>query len=131
MYSYGPPHMAEQKQDDHLEHTYSSYVGIWDVAQRTCQRRWTTGKSGETVSGIFVLAARHYYYYYCHYMALYQTNKRLVHKCFVVSTCGFFLFFSSSVRLSALYIFSFPHFFVCQFSASPSFYISTLAIPLG
>ena len=22
MYSYGPPHMAEQKQDDQLEHTY-------------------------------------------------------------------------------------------------------------
>ncbi len=26
MYSYGPPHMAKQKQDDRLEHTYSSYV---------------------------------------------------------------------------------------------------------
>ena len=26
MYSYGPPHMAKQKQDDQLEHTYSSYV---------------------------------------------------------------------------------------------------------
>ena len=24
--SFGPPHMAEQKRDDHLEHTYSSYV---------------------------------------------------------------------------------------------------------
>ena len=24
MYSYGPPHMAKQKQDDQLEHTYSS-----------------------------------------------------------------------------------------------------------
>ena len=22
MYSYGPPHMAKQKQDDQLEHTY-------------------------------------------------------------------------------------------------------------
>ena len=32
MYSYGPPHMAEQKQDDQLKHTYSSYVRIWDVA---------------------------------------------------------------------------------------------------
>ena len=28
MYSYGPPHMAKQKQDDQLEHTYSSYVRI-------------------------------------------------------------------------------------------------------
>ncbi len=24
MYSYGPLHMAEQKQDDQLEHTYNS-----------------------------------------------------------------------------------------------------------
>ena len=32
MYSDGPPHMAGQKQDDQLEHIYSSYVKIWDVA---------------------------------------------------------------------------------------------------
>ena len=36
-YSYGPPYMAEQKQDDQLEHTYSSYVRIRDVALNTCQ----------------------------------------------------------------------------------------------
>ena len=35
------PHMAEQNQDDQLEHTYSSYVRIRDVALNTCQRRWT------------------------------------------------------------------------------------------
>ena len=28
IYSNGPPHMAKQKQDDQLEHTYSSYVRI-------------------------------------------------------------------------------------------------------
>ena len=39
MYSYGPPHMAKQKQDDQLEHTYSSYVRIRDVALKTCQKR--------------------------------------------------------------------------------------------
>ena len=59
MYSYGPPHMAEQKQDNQLEHTYSSYVRIQDVALKTCQRRWTIGKSGERGSGISMLAARH------------------------------------------------------------------------
>ena len=32
MYSYGPLHIAKQKQDDQLEHTYSSYVMIRDVA---------------------------------------------------------------------------------------------------
>ena len=58
MYSYGPSHMAEQKQDDQLEHTYSSYVRIRDVALRTCQKRWTIGRSGERGSGISMLAAR-------------------------------------------------------------------------
>ena len=33
------PHMAEQKQDDQLEHTYSSSVRIRDVALRTGQKR--------------------------------------------------------------------------------------------
>ena len=59
MYSYGPPQMAEQKQDDQLEHTYSSYVRIRDVDLKTCRRRWTIGRSGERGLGISVLAARH------------------------------------------------------------------------
>ena len=56
MYSYGPPHMAKQKQDDQLERTYSSYVRIRDVVLKTCQRRWMKGRSGEIGSGISVLA---------------------------------------------------------------------------
>ena len=59
MYSYGSPHMAVQKQDDQHEHTFSNYVRIRDVVQKTCQRRWTIGKSGERGSGISVLPARH------------------------------------------------------------------------
>ena len=59
MYSYGPPHMAKQKQDDQLEHTYSSDVRIWDVTLKTCHKRWMIGRSGERGSGISVLAARH------------------------------------------------------------------------
>ena len=39
MFSYGPPHMAEQRQDDRLEPTYSSSVRIQDVALRTSQKR--------------------------------------------------------------------------------------------
>ena len=58
VYSYGPPHMAKQKQDDQLEHTYSSYVRIWDVALKTCQKRWMIRRSGERGPGISVLAAR-------------------------------------------------------------------------
>ena len=53
------PHMAKQKQDDQLKHTYCSYVRIRDVALKTCQRWWTIGKSGERGSGISVRAARH------------------------------------------------------------------------
>ena len=51
------PHMVEQKQDDQLEHTYSRYVRIRDVALKTCRSRWTIGRSGERGSGISVLAA--------------------------------------------------------------------------
>ena len=51
--------MTEQKQDDQLEHTFSSFVRIWDVALKICQRRLTIGRSGERGSGISVLAARH------------------------------------------------------------------------
>ena len=32
-------HIAKQKQDDQLEHTYSSYVRIRDVTLKTCRRR--------------------------------------------------------------------------------------------
>ena len=51
--------MAEQKQDDQHEHTFSNYVSIHDVVQKTCLRRWTIGRSGERGSGISVLPARH------------------------------------------------------------------------
>ena len=53
------PHMAEQKQCDHCEHTYSRYVRIRDVDWKTCRRRWMIGGSGERGSGISVLATRH------------------------------------------------------------------------
>ena len=59
MYSYGPPHMPVQKQDDQQEHTFSSYVRIRDVVLKTCLGRWTISRSGERGSGISVLPARH------------------------------------------------------------------------
>ena len=59
MYSYGPPHKAGQKQDDQHEHTFSSYVRIWDVVLKTYLGRWTIGRSGERGSGISVLPARY------------------------------------------------------------------------
>ena len=59
MYSYGPPHMAVQKQDDQLKLTYSNYVRTQDVTLKICRRRWMIGRSGERGSGISVLAARH------------------------------------------------------------------------
>ena len=59
MYSYGPQHMVVQKQDDQHEHTFSNYVRIRDVVQKTCLRWWMMGKSGERGSEISVLPARH------------------------------------------------------------------------
>ena len=53
------PHMAEQKQDDQLEHTNRISVRIRDVTLKTCQRRWTIGISCGRGSGISVLAAQH------------------------------------------------------------------------
>ena len=50
--------MAEQKQGDQLEPTYSSSVRIRDVVLRTCQKRRMIGMSGERGSGISVLVAR-------------------------------------------------------------------------
>ena len=51
------PNNGRAKQDDQLEHTFSSYVRIRDVALKTCLRRWTIGRSGERGLGISVLAA--------------------------------------------------------------------------
>ena len=59
MYSYGPPHMAVQEQDDQHEHTFSSYVRIRDAVLKTCLGRWTIGRRGERGSGISVLPARY------------------------------------------------------------------------
>ena len=59
MYSYGPPHMAVQKQDDQHEHTFSSYVRIRDVVLKTYIGRWTIGRSGERWSGISMLPTRY------------------------------------------------------------------------
>ena len=59
MFSYGPCHMAEQKQGDQLEPTYSSSVRIPDVALRIHQKRWTIGRSDERGSGISMLVAQH------------------------------------------------------------------------
>ena len=58
MYSYGSFHMAEQKQGDQLEPTYSSSVMIRGVALMTWRKRWTIGRGGKRGSGISVLVAR-------------------------------------------------------------------------
>ena len=59
MYSCGPLHMDEQRQDVQLERTYSSSVPILDAALMTCQKQWTIGRGGERGLEIFVLIAQH------------------------------------------------------------------------
>ena len=52
------PTYSRAKEGDQLEPTHSSYVRIRGVALKTCQRRWTIGRSGEREFEISVLAAR-------------------------------------------------------------------------
>ena len=58
MYSNGPLHVAEQKQGDKLEHTYSNSLSLLGVALRTCRKRWKIGRGGARGSGIYALMAR-------------------------------------------------------------------------
>ena len=53
------PAYGQAKAGRQLEHTYSSYVRIRDVALKTCLWQWMIGLSGEIGSWISVLAARH------------------------------------------------------------------------
>ena len=46
---------------DELDHAYNSSVTILDVAWKTCQNQWTTGRGGKRGSEISVLIARHGY----------------------------------------------------------------------
>ena len=58
MYSHGPLHMDEQRQDDQLEPKYSSSVPIRDVTLKTFRKQRTIGRGGERGSGISVRTAR-------------------------------------------------------------------------
>ena len=117
MYSYGPSHMAEQQQDDQLQHTYSSYVRIRDVALRTCRKRWTIGRSGKRGSGISVLAARHddddlKYHLMKNYLSIYERHSinkvnlaiKQWLKCFNMITILLYVF--SPLKNKFLYSFS-------------------------
>ena len=46
---------GQAKQGDQLESTYNGYVRIQAVAQRTCRKWWTIGRSGGRGSGISML----------------------------------------------------------------------------
>ena len=50
--------MAEQKQDDQLEPTYSNSVRKRGVIPTTCRKWWTIGRGSERGSGISKLVAR-------------------------------------------------------------------------
>ena len=94
------PHMAGQKQDNQLEHTFSSYVNIWDVALKTYQRRWTIGRIGERGSGISMLVAQHndddvYIYIYIYVCVC-------VCVCMCVCVCGWLFFYIKSTAIMLL-----------------------------
>ena len=51
--------MHEQRQDDQLEPTYSSYVQIQDVALKTYRKQWMIEKGGGKGLGTSMLMARY------------------------------------------------------------------------
>ena len=50
--------MDKQKQDEQSEPTYNSSVPIWDVAPKTCWKKWTIERGGKRELGISVLMVR-------------------------------------------------------------------------
>ena len=57
IYSWGPLHMDEKRQEDQLEPTYSIFVPIRDVALKTCRKQWIIEKGVEKGSGISMVMA--------------------------------------------------------------------------
>ena len=61
MYSYGPPHMTEKKQDDQLEHTYIQQLyGDTGCSPEDQPKTMNDGEKWERGSEISMLAARHH-----------------------------------------------------------------------
>ena len=59
IYSRGPLHVDEQRQDNQLEPIYNSSVPIQDIALKTSRERWAIETGGERGSRRSVLVARH------------------------------------------------------------------------
>ena len=80
------PHMAKQKQEDQPELTYSNYLRTQDVTQKTCQRWWMIGRSGERWSGISMLAARHDDEWWCVCMCVCVVAYSYANACRIITT---------------------------------------------
>ena len=57
IYSCGPLHMDDQKQDDQLESIYNSSVPLQDITLKISRERWKIATGGERGPGRSVLAA--------------------------------------------------------------------------
>ena len=100
MYSGGPLHMDEQKQDDQLEPTYSSSVPIQDVTLKICRKQWTIGRDDERGSGISMLMARRDDDYDLFYL-FYKKDFEFRWRTFFLDHLGYqFLSLSLSLSLS-------------------------------
>ena len=64
MYSCGPLHMDEQRQNDQVQPTYSSSVPIRDLALKTCRKRWMIERVGKRGSGISVLMVQWWWWWW-------------------------------------------------------------------
>ena len=62
MYSYGPLHMAVQKQGSQVEPTHSSSVRIQGVAQGTYGKQGTIGRGGEMMMMKYIWYVDHIFW---------------------------------------------------------------------
>ena len=104
MYSCGPLHMDEQRQDDQVEPTYISSVPIRDVVLKTNRKQWTIGWGGDRGSGISVLIARDDIYIYIY---IYISTNVSFHS-FVNVIPNFNSFFNCLNIIIILYIYDIP-----------------------
>ena len=89
MYSYGPLHMAVQKQGGQLEPIYISSVRIRDIALGTYWKRWTKGRGSERGTGISALMARQDDIYIYIYIYIYIWHEEMTYIYIYIYVCVF------------------------------------------
>ena len=68
------PTYGRAKKDDQHQHTFSNYLRIRDGVQKTCQRRWTIGKSGREIRATSTTRWWWWWWWYLNWMLMLNWN---------------------------------------------------------